>query len=413
MTHSCDQSETVLLSLSHALEHIDAFIQSVEGVEQISLSAATGRILAETITAPLDTPPARVSAMDGYAISSNDIKPEGFSLIQAGTSWAGRPCEKSLKAGQCVRIFTGAIVPEQADSIIIQEQVTTTDSTVQFPANCLAGQYIRDKGSDIKKGQILLPANKKLSPIDCALLASVGIRSFKVKRKINIAFFSTGDEIKSPGQRLQPGQIYNSNRYALYGFLQDSRFSITDMGIVADDKSLLKQTLLSSTEKYDVIITTGGASVGDADYMAEILAESGQVNFWKLAIKPGKPLAFGNINNSLYFGLPGNPVSSIVTFQKIVSPALDKLSGSEIKQPLQLQAVCESDIKKIPGRQEFQRGLLVQHGPGKLSVSQAGGQDSHHLKALSQANCYIVLPADCRGVKKGETVIVEPFSAFL
>ena len=413
MTHSCDQSETVLLSLSHALERIDAFIQSVEGVEQINLSAATGRILAETITAPLDTPPARVSAMDGYAISSNDIKPEGFSLIQAGTSWAGRPFEKPLAAGQCVRIFTGAIVPEQADSIIIQEQVTKTDSTVQFPVNCMAGQYIRDKGSDIKKGQILLPANKKLSPIDCALLASVGIRSFKVKRKINIAFFSTGDEIKSPGQCLQPGQIYNSNRYALAGFLQDSRFSITDMGIVADDKSLLKQTLLSTTEKYDVIITTGGASVGDADYMAEILAESGQVNFWKLAIKPGKPLAFGNINSSLYFGLPGNPVSSIVTFQKIVSPALDKLSGSEIKQPLQLQAVCQSDIKKIPGRQEFQRGLLVQHGPGNLSVSQAGGQDSHHLNALSQANCYIVLPADCRGVKKGETVIVEPFSAFL
>ncbi len=412
MTYSCDQSE-ILLSLSQALERIDKFIQVIEETEQISLSSATGRILAETITAPLDTPPARVSAMDGYAISSNDIKHEGFSLIQAGTSWAGRPYEKPLTAGQCIRIFTGAIVPEQADSIIIQEQVTKSQSTVQFPANCTAGQYIRDKGSDIKKGQMLLPAHKKLSPIDCALLASVGIRSFKVKRKITIAFFSTGDEIKSPGQPLQPGQIYNSNRYALYGFLQDSRFSISDMGIIADDKGLLKQTLLSAAKTYDVVITTGGASVGDADYMAEILAESGQVNFWKLAIKPGKPLTFGKINNSLYFGLPGNPVSSIVTFQKIVRLALDKLSGTDICKPLQVQAICQSDIKKIPGRQEFQRGLLVQHSPGNLSVSQAGGQDSHHLKALSQANCYIVLPADCRGVKKGETVVVEPFSTFL
>ncbi|NOR72147.1 MAG: molybdopterin molybdenumtransferase MoeA, partial [Methylomarinum sp.] len=234
-----------------------------------------------------------------------------------------------------------------------------------------------------------------------------------VKRQQNIAFFSTGDELSSLGDSLQTGQIYDSNRYTLTGLLNDLNRNISDLGVIRDDKQKIKQSLLSAAKTHDVIITTGGASVGEADYIKEILDECGEVNFWKIAIKPGKPLAFGKINDCYFFGLPGNPVSVIATFQKIVLPALNYLSGIPMKKPLTLKAICNSQLKKQPGRQEYQRGILSQNESGDLFVESAGKQGSNIMSAMSKANCYIVLPIDSAGVKAGQTVTVEPFEVSL
>jgi molybdopterin molybdotransferase len=414
MKDPCNNPAAGLLTIDQALLRINQAISSVTGNEKINLKKALERVLAETVTSPINIPPERVSAMDGYAFSSADIiDSQSFTLQHTGTSWAGKPYNGSIQAEQCVRIFTGAVVPKNADSIIMQEHVTTDGSNIIFPANSTGQQNIRAAGSDRQKHETLLSAPKKISAIDCALLASAGIYDIAVKRKVNIAFFSTGDELTPIGQALKSGQIYDSNRYALNGLLKDECFAVADMGVIADNRQLLEKALLSAAKTYDVIITTGGASVGEADYIEEILAQCGQVDFWKIAMKPGKPLAFGKIGDCLFFGLPGNPVSAVTTFQKIVLPALQQLSGAPIKNNMQLKALCRTELKKVPGRQEYQRGILSQLKDGEFIVETAGQQDSHHLSALSKANCYIVLSADCLGVKAGEQVIVEPFDHLL
>ncbi len=414
MKDLCNASTSGLLSIDRALARIHKAIIPVLGNEKITLKKAVGRVLAETVVSLIDIPPERVSAMDGYAFSSIDIiNTQTFSLQQVGVSWAGKPFNGSIKNGQCIRIFTGAVVPENADSIIMQEQVSVDGDHILFPPISTGLENIRQAGSDRQKQQTLLAAPKKISAIDCALLASAGIYDIAVKRKVNIAYFSTGDELTSIGQTLKPGQIYDSNRYALHGLLKDESFAVADLGVIADNRQQLEKILLSAAKTYDAIITTGGASVGDADYIEEILAQYGEVNFWKIAMKPGKPLAFGKIGSCCFFGLPGNPVSVVATFQKIVRPALQHLSGAPVTTEIQLKAYSQSDLKKIPGRKEYQRGILSQQKNGKFIVEAAGLQDSHHLSALSKANCYIVLDAACNGIKAGDPVIVEPFNHLL
>jgi len=260
---------------------------------------------------------------------------------------------------------------------------------------------------------VLCAESKKLTSIDLALLAAAGICDVPVKRCIRIAFFSTGDELTPIGQRLEPGKIYDSNRYCLSGLLMDPCFSITDMGIIPDDKELLEKYLRNAATEYDAIISTGGASVGEADHIKELLDQCGEVNFWKLAIKPGKPLAFGKIGQTYFFGLPGNPVSVIVTYQQIVAPALRLLAGARHQKPLRLKATCTVHLKKKTGRQEFQRGVLTQDDNGDLFVTSSGKQGSHILSSMSLSNCYIVLPSECDGVEPGESVIVEPFTVWI
>ncbi len=403
-----------LISLDQALSHIRDSLSPVSATERITLSNAQGRILAHPAVSTVQIPSEDVSSMDGYAFASQDIQQDkAFTLTQAGISWAGRPYLSTLQRGECIRVFTGAVIPKGADSVIMQEQVDKQGDTIRLPANCPANRFIRPAGSDIRKGQRLLDSYRRLSAIDCALLASTGIYSVTVLRKIRIAFFSTGDELQSPGQPLQTGQIYNSNRVALQGLLNNPALSVSDLGVLADDKTLINNTLQQASRDFDVLLTTGGASVGDADFIAGILAESGQVNFWKLAIKPGKPLAFGRFGDCWFFALPGNPVSAVVTFQKLVQPALDRLLAQPVRRPLRLSATCLGEIKKVPGRLEFQRGQFYQLDNGDFQVRPLSGQDSHQLAALSQANCFIVLAADCQGVKAGGQVMIEPFEEFL
>ncbi|MDD5578881.1 MAG: molybdopterin molybdotransferase MoeA [Methylobacter sp.] len=414
MIDPCSPASKSLLSLGQALERIKEAINPVAGSEKVTLKNALGRILSKSIYSPINIPPDRNAAMDGYALSSADIDREHpFTLGLAGTSWAGKPFQNPLQPGQCVRIFTGAVVPEQADSVIMQEQVKADRQAINFPANMPAGQNIRAAGEDIKQGELLCALPKKLTAGDLGLLASAGIHDISVKRQLKIAFFSTGDELIPIGRALEPGKIYDSNRYSLSGLLADPNYDAVDLGVIPDNKQFLENKLIEASKNHDVIITTGGASVGEADYIKEILESCGEINFWKVAIKPGKPLAFGKIGSCCFFGLPGNPLAVIVTFQQMVTPALKQLCGAPASNPLRLMATCTTALKKGPGRLEFQTGVLTQAGNGEFSVASAGKQGSHMLSSISRANCYIVLPAECSGIQAGDTVSVEPFSTLI
>ncbi|MGZ4968874.1 MAG: molybdopterin molybdotransferase MoeA [Methylobacter sp.] len=414
MIDACSQGPKPLLTIAEALDRIKAAVTPVNGTEKAALKNALGRVLAESVYSPINIPHDRNAAMDGYAFTSRDIaEGQAFTLTLVGTSWAGRPFEGELQAGQCVRIFTGAVVPEQADSVIMQEHVQVQDQTIHFPADTRAQQNVRKIGEDVKQGDCLIAEPKKLTAVDLGLLASAGIGQVAVKRRLKIAHFSTGDELTALGLPLQAGKIYDSNRTLLSGLLADPCYSVVDLGVIPDNKQLLENSFMQASVNYDVIITTGGASVGEADYVKEILQDCGEVDFWKIAIKPGKPLAFGKIGQCSFFGLPGNPVAVIVTFQQIVAPALRRLSGASATKPLRFTATCTSTLKKSPGRLEYQRGILSQDESGEFWVASAGHQGSHILSSMSRSDCYIVLPEACKGVQAGDKVTVEPFSLLL
>lgn len=414
MKDVCSLEASGLLSVDAALTQIQNTLSGVTEREKVALKQAVGRVLAVPVTAAINLPGDRNSAMDGYAFASSDIKIGlPFNLTLVGTSWAGRPFSGELQPGECVRIFTGAVLPERADSVIMQEQVTVAEHVVLFPTNCRPFQNVREIGEDVKQHSVLLDAPKKLRGADLGLLAAAGVAEIEVIRKLKIAFFSTGDELVPLGQKLESGQIYDSNRYILHGLLTNPCFAVQDMGVIPDNKVLLEQALMIAAENTDVIITSGGASVGEADYVQEILAVCGKVSFWKIAMKPGKPLAFGTIGKCTFFGLPGNPIAVMATFDKIVSAALRQLCGEPALKPLQLKAVSQSQLKKAAGRQEYQRGILRQSAAGEFIVESAGRQGSNILSAMSRANCYIVLPSECCGVQIGEQVIVEPFECLI
>lgn len=414
VTDICYPKKTALLSVEQAWTEIRQAIAPIAEPEIIDLPQALGRILAQNVQSPIDIPPQRNAAMDGYAFASADINTlQAFDLQVVGTAWAGQPYLQPVASGQCVRIFTGAVVPDFADSVIAQEQVIVNGDMVTFPKDCPPYKNIRAAGSDVECHQILIAAPKKLNACDLSLLAAAGVAKISVKRKIKIGFFSTGDELTAIGEPLAYGQIYDSNRYLLAALLSDSNHIVNDLGLVGDDRQQLEQILLTASRQHDVLLSSGGASVGDADFVGETLEKCGQVNFWKLAIKPGKPLAFGKINDCWFFGLPGNPVAVLVTYHKFVKPGLAQLAGCPHADALQLQARCDSPLRKSPGRQEYQRGILSQSADGELVVKLAGQQDSHQLKVASIANCFIVLDADCAGVAPGESVTVEPFDILI
>ena len=408
MIDLCNQEPVPLLSIDAALERIKAAICPITESETVVLKNALGRVLSESLYSPINIPYEKNAAMDGYAFSSQDINHEQpFTLTLTGTSWAGRPFEGHLQTGQCIRIFTGAVLPHQTDSVVMQEHVHTEGDAIHFSAGTPAGQHIREVGEDIKQGGLLCSHSKKLTATDLGLLASAGIYELAVKRPVKIAFFSTGDELTTLGQPLASGKIYDSNRYLLSGLLTDVCYSVTDFGVIADNKQMLEDSFISAAKIYDVIITTGGASVGDADYVKEILDRCGDVNFWKIAIKPGKPLAFGKIGSCYFLGLPGNPVAVIVSFQFIVAPALKQISGVPDLKRLQITATCTTSLKKSLGRQEYQRGILSQDKNGDFFVGSSGKQGSNILSSMSRANCYMILPAECTNVQAGDKVKVE------
>jgi len=414
MIDACSQDSKRLLTVQEALNSIKTNTTPVTGTETLPLTSSLGRILAEGVNSPINLPFDRNAAMDGYAFASADINLEhSFILEMVGTSWAGKPFSGQLQPGQCIRIFTGAVVPLEADSVIMQEQIKAEDQKIHFPAHAKPFQNVREAGEDIKQGELLCNSGKKLSAYDISLLAAAGVAEISVFRQIRIGFFSTGNELTALGQPLESGKIYDSNRYTLRGLLSDPAYHVTDLGIIADDPQLLERHFNQAAQNFDVIISTGGASVGEADFVKDILARCGSVNFWKLAIKPGKPLAFGKIGDCHFFGLPGNPVAVTVTFQQLVTPALRRLSGTDDCKRLKLQATTTCSLKKTPGRQEYLRGILSQSDKGEFFVGSAGKQGSHILSSMSRSNCFIVLSAESSGVQSGDQVTVEPFDLFL
>lgn len=402
-----------VLTVKDALDSIYTTLTPISGTDTLPISEAFQRILAKQIIAPINIPPSNNSAMDGYALNSQDIPRSGAikTLKIIGTAFAGKPFAEKVKQGQCVRIMTGAVIPHPTDTVVIQENVEHQADTIRIDSTAVcANENIRQAGEDITAGDVILAEGKCLTPADIGLIASLGIGEVEVIRKLRIAFFSTGDELRSIGEKLTAGCIYDSNRYTLLGMLHDPNITVMDMGIITDNIQQLKKALDSATQASDLIITTGGVSVGDADFVKEILRQMGKINFWKVAIKPGRPLAFGKIKDTAFFGLPGNPVSVMVTFYQFVKPAISYLMTKKKQDTITIQVPCISKLRKRIGRIEYQRGILEKNENQQWIVKKTGQQGSGILRSMSQANCFIILPEESTSIKPGQIVTVQPFT---
>ena len=397
------------MPVAKARELIARFLTPVSAVERLHIRAALGRVLAEDVISPLDVPAHDNSAMDGYAVRFTDLKADGeASLKIVGSAFAGVPFQDVVKAGECVRIMTGGVVPAGCDTIVMQEHATLLGDMVRIGAGHKQGQHFRRAGEDLKTGQVALKRGLALRPAEIGLIASLGIGEISVYRKLRVAFFSTGDELRSIGTLLGEGQIYDSNRYTIHGMLTRLDCEVIDMGVVRDDPKLLEQAFGTAAQTADVVITSGGVSVGEADFVKDLLERLGEVVFWKIAMKPGRPLAYGRIGNAHFFGLPGNPVSVMVTFYQFVREALLRLSGRDPVPPLPTFRVpCTSSLKKAPGRTEFQRGVLARDASGIWSVRVTGEQGSGILRSMTEANCFIILPEAQGNVAAGTLVEVQ------
>ncbi len=407
---SCaDDYDPNSMPVEKARKFIGRFLSPVTTAERVHVRAALGRVLAEDVISPLDVPAHDNSAMDGYAVRFADLKQDGeVTLKIAGTAFAGQPFGGSMKAGECVRIMTGGVVPEGADTIVMQEHVKAKDEQVTIGGGHRRGQNLRRAGEDLKAGQPALKRGQPLRPAEIGLIASLGIPEVPVYRRLRVAFFSTGDELRSVGTPLEEGQIYDSNRYTIHGMLTRLNCEVVDMGVVPDDPKLLERAFGEAAAIADVVITSGGVSVGEADFVRDLLNKLGEVVFWKIAMKPGRPLAYGRIGHAHFFGLPGNPVSVMVTFYQFVRDALLALAGRDPVPPLPTFKVpCTSNLKKAPGRTEFQRGILTQDEKGDWSVRVTGEQGSGILRSMAEANCFIILPSAQGSVAAGALVEVQ------
>lgn len=374
---------------------------------------AAGYILSEHITSPLNVPPFDNSAMDGYGVRYTDLNTQS-PLPIAGKAFAGVPFEGELPQGQCVRIMTGAMIPAGVDTVIMQEETQVTDNGILFPHPAKLGQNIRRIGEDIKQNDIVLAAGTKLSTAQLPLIASLGIANINVYRKLKVAVFSTGDELQTIGQPLKAGQIYDTNRFAVRLMLEKLDCDVLDLGVIPDSPEKLRETFKTADAQADLVISSGGVSVGEADYTKQILDEIGEIGFWKLAIKPGKPFAFGRLHNAWFCGLPGNPVSATVTFYQLVQPLIARLSGfSQWRAPQRFHAKTCSPLKKSAGRLDFQRGIASINENGEWQVTTSGHQGSHVYSSFSVANCFIVLERERGKVAAGETVTIELFNPLL
>ena len=413
---SCaDDFDKNSITTDRALDEIFDAISPIAEYETIPIRDGLNRILADNIKSNINVPSARNSAMDGYAINKKDIPNKNTNRLKIiGKSLAGNPFTKSIKKGECVRIMTGAVMPSGADTVVIQEHVSLSNSNTEIiiDNDTQPEANVRLAGEDISKDSKVLFKGKNLAPADIGLLASLGLPKIPVIRKLKVAFFSTGDELRSIGEKLIDGEVYDSNRYTLHAMLSRLNVEIIDMGVIKDNKKLLSNAFNEAEEKADLLITSGGVSVGEADYVKDVLENKGNINFWKVAIKPGRPLTFGNLGNTIFFGLPGNPVSVMVTFYQFVQPAIKKLSGDISNLPLTLKVLSTSKLKKKPGRVEFQRGIIEKDN-NKITVRKTGSQGSGILSSMSDANCFIVLPLDSEGVEPGDLVDVQVFNGLI
>ncbi len=407
-TVSClDGYDPNALRVDKAREAIRGCLSVVQETETVKTRETLGRVLAQDVVPSINVPAHDNSAMDGYAVRSSDFSPDETVLEEIGSALAGRPFHGKVGPGQCVRVMTGAVMPDGTDSVVIQEVIKKENRKIVIPARQKTGQNVRYAGEDLKVGVPVLAPGRLLRPAELGLIASLGISEIKVKRKLRVAFFSTGDELASIGRPLKEGEVYDSNRYTLHGMLSRLGVEITDLGVVRDDPALLESAFKKASLAADAVITTGGVSVGEADFVKQLMAKLGEVLFWKIAMRPGRPMAFGKIGDAYLFGLPGNPVAVMVTFYQFVRDALLHLSGRTDDYELPLLNVKTSvSLRKVPGRTEFQRGILFKE-KNEWRVRTTGQQGSGVLRSMSEANCFIVLEHERGRVEAGEWVSVQ------
>jgi len=410
MPNSADcGGEVPSLSITQAQKILLETVTPVEGWEMVPIRSALGRVLRSDVVAPFNVPAHDNSAMDGFAVQAADLTAEQNRLELIGTAYAGRAFSGLVGPGQAVRVMTGAILPPGADTVIMQEATRFEGDRVVLPRVDKPGQNVRWAGEDLAAGRPALDAGRRIGPAELGLLASLGLAEVPVHRRPRVAFFSTGDELASIGRPLGPGEVYDSNRYTLYGALSRLGLEILDLGVVRDDPAALEHAFSEAAAQADAILTTGGVSVGEADHVREVMSRLGQVRFWRIDIKPGRPMAFGRLGNAWLFGLPGNPVAVLVSFYQIVLDALYRLQGAD---PLPVHPTfavpCDSPIRKVPGRREFPRGVLYQ-ADGRWRVRLSGNQGSGVLRSVTDANCFICLAEDSGSVTPGNQVEVQPF----
>lgn len=416
---SCDDPiEPALLPVAEAMRRMAELMPALHDTETVATEKAANRVLAESVISPINVPAATNSAMDGFAIQQSDIPSSGERALKiVGEAYAGRMYSKALQDGEAVRIFTGAVMPEGSDTVVIQEHVAVDKNLVTIDNKVQAGKNVRHVGEDLTIGDTVLKQGRQLTAADVGLLASLGIKSVQVTRQLVVAFFSTGDEVQAlenaTSDGLPDGMVYDSNRHTLRCLLQALDVKTVDLGIVRDNYDDTVTALQEASKSADVIVTSGGISAGDADYVTKAFHELGDVSFWKLAMRPGRPLACGKIGEATFFGLPGNPVAVMVTFLAFVQPAIKRRMGMNDVEPFAVPATSVAAIKKSPGRTEYQRGVVSLTAQGTLEVCLTGKQGAGRLSSMSVANCLIVLDDATDAVHAGDSVTVWPFSGLL
>ena len=392
------------LPVSQARAIIAAFVTPCCGLEELAIGDGLARVLGADVISPIDVPAYDNSAMDGYAVRGSDLAATAATRLRVvARALAGQPTKVELGAGEAIRIMTGAVIPGGCDTVVVQEVVQVDGDFISIPPGQRIGQHLRRRGEDLRAGEAALPAGKILTPADIGLLASLGIATVEVRRRLRVAFFSTGNEVRSIGEPLAAGQLYDSNRYTIAAMLRRLGAEPIDLGVVRDDPQALEDAMLEASRRADAIISSGGVSVGEADYTRPVLKRLGEVDFWKLAIRPGRPMAFGRIGDACYFGLPGNPVAVMITFYFFARDALLRMMGASAQELPLVRARSLTALRKIPGRTEYQRGFLQLGADGAMEVRRSASQGAGVLRSMSEANCVIVL-----GDRQGNVAAGEP-----
>ncbi|ENY5167256.1 bifunctional molybdopterin-guanine dinucleotide biosynthesis adaptor protein MobB/molybdopterin molybdotransferase MoeA [Vibrio parahaemolyticus] len=403
----CDTLSPAFLSVVQGQEKILSLVNTVSEIEACKIENAYGRVLAEHIISPVNVPQYTNSAMDGYAIRSDDLDRDSYQVV--AEVMAGHAYDQPLEVGQAVKIMTGAPTPLNGDTVVMREQASQEGDKVTFDgANIKAGQNVRQAGEDLAIGSDVFTAGTRLASPEMGMIASLGFGEANVFRKLKVAVFSTGDEVQAPGTEQKANSIYDSNRFTIMGMLEKLGCEILDFGILEDNEQLMIEALENASAQADVVMTSGGVSVGDADYIKLALDKLGQIDFWRINMRPGRPLAFGQINNKPFFGLPGNPVAVMVSFINFVEPALRKMQGEQGWKPLKVNAIATENLRSRQGRTEFSRGIYELDDTGRLTVRTTGKQGSGILRSMSEANCLIEISPAIDTVKAGESVTIIP-----
>ncbi|HFD4652466.1 TPA: bifunctional molybdopterin-guanine dinucleotide biosynthesis adaptor protein MobB/molybdopterin molybdotransferase MoeA [Vibrio parahaemolyticus] len=403
----CDTLSPAFLSVVQGQEKILSLVNTVSEIEACKIENAYGRVLAEHIISPVNVPQYTNSAMDGYAIRSDDVDRDSYQVV--AEVMAGHAYDQPLEVGQAVKIMTGAPTPRNGDTVVMREQASQEGDKVTFNgSNIKAGQNVRQAGEDLAIGSDVFTAGTRLASPEMGMIASLGFGEANVFRKLKVAVFSTGDEVQAPGTEQKANSIYDSNRFTIMGMLEKLGCEILDFGILEDNEQLMIEALENASAQADVVMTSGGVSVGDADYIKLALDKLGQIDFWRINMRPGRPLAFGQINNKPFFGLPGNPVAVMVSFINFVEPALRKMQGEQGWKPLKVNAIATENLRSRQGRTEFSRGIYELDETGRLTVRTTGKQGSGILRSMSEANCLIEISPAIDTVKAGESVTIIP-----